>query len=109
VRCGGRYERWSDCIGRLRVWLERCRSAIDFNRSERGHRSRGDHLGVKDPHESSTLDQQAGLDPVGIRGEHRAERALGEAESQHPRDRQAGEEDPVVPPTPPDTGDGEFE
>ena len=109
VRCGGRSERWSDCIGRLRVWLERCGSAIDFNGAERGHRSRGRHLGVKHPHQCGTLNQQAGLDPVGIGGEHAAKRALGEAQPQHPRDRQAGEEDPVVPSTPPDTGDGEFE
>ncbi len=106
VRCGGRYGRWSGCIGRLKMWLERCRSAIDFNRPERGHWSRERHLGVKHPHESGTLDEQAGLDPVGIGGEDGAKGALGEAESQPPRDRQAAEEDPVVPSTPPDTGDG---
>ena len=91
------------------MWLERCRSAIDFYRAERGHRAGERHLGVKHPHESGTLDEQAGLDPVGISGEDGAERALGEAQPKHPRDRQAGEEDPVVPSTPPDTGDGEFE
>ena len=80
MRCGGRWERWSDCIGRLRVWLEGCRSAIDFDRPEWGHRSRERHLGVKHPHESGTLDEQAGLDPVRIVGEHGAKRALGEAQ-----------------------------
>jgi hypothetical protein len=91
------------------VWPERCRFPIDFNGPERGYRSREGHLGVKYPHESGTLDEQTGLDPVGIGGEDGAERALGEAQPQHPRDRQAGKEDPVVPSTPPDTGDGEFE
>lgn len=74
-----------------------------------GIEAEADGLRVKHPHESGTLDEQASLDPVGIGGEYAAKRALGEAESQHPRDRQAAEKDPVVPSTPPDTGDGEFE
>lgn len=80
MRCDRRNERWKGSIGRLRVWPERCNSAIDFKRPERGHRSRGAHLGVKHPHESGTLDEEAGLDPVGIGGEDAAKRALGEAQ-----------------------------
>jgi len=68
VRCGGRWERWSDCIGRRKLWLDGCRSAIDFDGPERGHRFRERHLGVKHPHEGGALDQQAGLDPVGVGG-----------------------------------------
>ena len=57
MRCGGRWELWSDCIGRLEVWLARCRSAIDFDGPERRDRSREGHLGVEHPHKSGTLDE----------------------------------------------------
>ena len=80
MRCGGQWERWSGYIGRLKVRMERCRSAIDFDRPEWGHRSRERHLGVKHPHESGTFDEQAGLNPVRVVRENGAKRALGEAQ-----------------------------
>ena len=66
-------------------------------------------LGVQNPHKGSALNKEAGLNPVVIRGPKAAKRALGEAESQHPRDRQTAEQDPVIPPTPPDARDGQFQ
>ena len=64
---------------------------------------------MKDPHEGGALEEQAGLDPVGVGRPEAAEGALGEAQPEHPRDRQAREQDPVIPATPPDAGDGEFQ
>ena len=63
---------------------------------------------MQDPHEGGAFDEEAGLNPIGIGGPEAAERALGEAQPEHPRDRQTAEQDPVIPATPPDTGDGQF-
>jgi len=66
-------------------------------------------LRVKNPHESGAFDEQAGLNPVGIVGPEFPERTLWEAEPKHSRDRQAGKQNPVIPATPPDTGNRELQ
>lgn len=62
-------------------------------------------LRVEDPHKGCTFNQKAGLDPVGIGGAELAEGALREAEAEDSGDGETTEEDPVVVPSPPDTGD----